>query len=196
MQLAKPRITAWQFLRASMPEPNVDNTRVIMFAWPNGRITVELAEWIFSRYPRAKNNDNIGVLGIQGIVQARNTAIRDYVLKSDERYRWFLFADADVRPHGRTADVFNLSTDIRCCRVPTRNPNAWTKQDSFHDQFWLARREVFEQIPAPWFEFPYTADGCALKGCLCSSFRQKALAAGFTISHGGYAEHDSDNSWH
>lgn len=198
---AKPYISASQFAarQATSGEPTVTNTRIIVFGWPDRRLPIELAEWLYVRYrdPRTGfHRDNLGVLAIQGLVQARNRAIRDYVLSAPEHYRWFLFVDRDVRPSAASDEMFGLTTDVRCCRVTTRNPQAWRENSMFHDPFWLARREVFEQTAAPWFQFPYTADGCDLAGCLCSSFRKQVLAAGFSISHGGFADHDSDQSWH
>ena len=50
--------------------------------------------------------------------------------------------------------------------------------------------EVLKRIEPPWFDWKYSLDGCELLGCDCSYFRDKVLAAGFTVAHGGCCGHD------
>lgn len=179
-----------------MEEPTAQNTRVIIFAYPDKRIPVELADWVWSRYRSDGHpHENVLTLAIDGLIRARNTAVKQYVLGAPDRFKWFLFIDKDVRPCMASDEIYGLTTDIRACRVATKNSTAWAKSNSFHTPMYLARREVFEKMTPPWFMHVHSNDGTELQACECEFFRRKALKLGITISHTGYAGHDMDGTW-
>lgn len=127
---------------------------------------------------------------------ARNVAVREFALGSDPSYEWFVFLDHDVRPTGNTSQFLHLEADVKCCEVEMESKAAWCRRDaSFHDAMWCTSRKVLESIKPPWFVQRYNEDHTQMDGCICQSFRDKVIEAGFSISHGGYAEHDRDGSW-
>jgi len=131
----------------------------------------------------------------ENIECARNTAIAEAALASDPSFKWFIFVDKDIRPDGRTKRFLDLDKDVKCCQVEQRSKDAWAWPNDFHDAMWCTSRHVLETIEPPWFKFRYNKDGTQMDGCMCQSFRDKVLEAGFTIAHGGWAEHDRDGSW-
>ena len=175
---------------------DIEKTRFLVTAWPDQRWPVELMLWI-ERLTHGKNMpaDYRESIKKQDRTCARNTCIKKCALGSDPRYEWFVFADSDVRPDERSDAFLALEADIKACQVPMRSDTAWSLPNSFHESLWCTSRRVLEAIEAPWFMQGYTDDGCNLTGCICRSFQRKALAAGFTIAHGGWAEHDLDGSW-
>lgn len=126
---------------------------------------------------------------------ARNVGVLDFALRSPKEFEHFVFIDQDVKPTKNTPKFLKIKADVVSCQVPMKDPAAWSNQDSFHEALWHTRREVLQAIDPPWFMQRYTNDGCAHDGCICQSFRDKAKAAGFSIAHGGWAEHDQDGSW-
>ncbi len=176
--------------------PSIDNTRVILFAY-GGTVTVELMMWLTSRYlaPTHPNN-NFVVQNTTGLIEARNTAVKNAILNAPPWVEWVLCLDNDTRPDHRADAIYDLDTDIRCCQVEMKNPLAWSKPTSFHEALYLAHRRVFESIGLPAFEWKLNEQGTAPVECTCQTFARKVLDKGFTISHGGYCKHDQSGSWH
>lgn len=124
---------------------------------------------------------------------AYNRMVKHIALASDPaRFDQFIFADSDMRPSRKQSSSFlDLDADIRCVEYQTEMDTevSWTPETAFHTGIWWTTRHVLEAIRRPWFEWQYQDDGCATVGCICTSFRRKALDAGFTIKHGGHAGH-------
>ena len=187
-------------IQVKEPEPptntiDLSRTRVIVTAWPDNRWPVEIINWIeqlFAGVDVDREQYRVSVKK-QDRTCARNTAVLKHALQSP--YDWFIFVDSDVRPGSATSQFLKLDADIKCCEVPMRTETAWCWPHSFHESLWCTSRRVLEGIKAPWFMQRYNEDGTELDGCLCQYFRDKALAAGFSISHGGWAKHDLDGSW-
>lgn len=124
---------------------------------------------------------------------AYNGLIIDHALH--KRNRWaeqFIVADCDLRPNDKqTSHFLELPGDIRCVEYSTEVGPAmsWGLETSFHTGIWWTTRPVLEAIRPPWFRFQKSANGCRTEGCICQSFRMKALDAGYTIRHGGHAGH-------
>ena len=131
---------------------------------------------------------------------ARNAAIRDDVLPrlaaSPLAFDWVFFVDNDVTiTHPGLEDFLKIEADVASCDCAMPTPAAWELADAFHNHFWRCRPEVLQTIRPPWFAMPTSPDGCDVVGCDCLYFRAKALAAGFSVKHGGYCGHENAASW-
>jgi len=127
---------------------------------------------------------------------ARNSAIRDAVLPLVGQVEWAVFIDNDVTiTHPGLKHFLTAEGDVVACQCKMRTPDAWNAPDAFHTPFWRCRVEVFEKIPAPWFEYPYSPDGCDVLGCDCQEFARKVLKAGFSITHAGHCGHACTGTW-
>ena len=127
---------------------------------------------------------------------ARNSAVRDIVLPRVNDFEWAMFIDNDVTiTHPGVEHFLAAGADVVSCTCKMRQRNAWATPDSFHTPFWRCRVEVLGTIPAPWFEYPYSPDGCEVLGCDCMHFRRKVLKAGFSIAHAGHCGHACTGSW-
>lgn len=103
-----------------------------------------------------------------------------------------LFCEGDIKPSVlQTQPFLDLETDISCCEYEGEygHDSQWRVSTSFHLALWRADRQALAKLRPPYVEWPYTKDYCNHTGCLCQSFRRKALNAGLTISHAGYARH-------
>ena len=173
----------------------IARTHFIITSWPDKRWPVETVEWIeHLTWKTDSRRDNRTTIKKKNVVCARNTAIK-VALNTDRHFEHFVFLDRDVRPTERTRRFLELDADVRCCQVQQRVQTAYSWPTSFHESIWATSRHVLEAIEPPWFMHRYTADGCNMLGCICQSFRDKVLEAGFSIAHGGWAEHDRDESW-
>lgn len=176
---------------------DLEKTRFIVTAYPDNRWPVEVVAFV------EKLMDNVTPLRpdyrdslvVYDRTCARNSAIKESALGSHPNYQWFVFIDHDVRPQVTTPQFLMLDADVKCCQVPMQRPTAWSSPTSFHEAIWCTSRKVLQAIEPPWFMQRYNEDGTRLEGCICQSFRDKVLEAGFTIAHGGWAEHDRDGSW-
>lgn len=175
---------------------DLSRTRFIVTCWPDQRWPVEVIAFIEGLMAGVDHRpDYRDSLKKSDRTCARNTAVRESALGSHRTYEHFVFIDRDVRPTEATAKFLELNADIKCCQVPMDHVLAWVWPDSFHEALWCTSRKVLESIEPPWFMQRYNDEGTEMEGCICQSFREKALAAGFTIAHGGWAEHDRDGSW-
>lgn len=169
------------------------NTMIVVLTQPDGAMTTEAIQWLYRRFPFK----NVATLKLKGLLPARNRSIRDIVLKSPAHFTDFILMDRDVRPSHLSDPFLCLPQDIAGCKYNTGEHNNlhWHLPDAFHLGLCRIRRKVFETIPAPWFDMPITKDGCAYEYCECVSLHIKAVMAGFTIAHAGWADHESGGSW-
>jgi len=175
---------------------DLSKTRFICTAYPDHRWPVQLMMWIEGLMQDIDHRpDYRDSLNKKNMVCARNTAILASALGSHPSFEWFIFVDHDVKPDWRSTPFLELQSDIKCCQVTQNSPYCYGWPDSFHDALWCTSRAVLEAIGPPYFWIDYNDNKTDMLHCMCESFRQKALAAGFSISHGGYAEHDRDASW-
>ena len=177
------------------------HTRFVVTAWPDHRWPLEIMWWIegLMKNVTPARPDWRDSIKKQNVVCARNWAIRHSALGSHPDYQWFVFMDRDVRPSCKddnTTRFLTIDADVKCCQVQHgENRAAYSWHDDFHEPIWCTSRRVLEAIEPPWFMQRYNADGTEMDGCICQSFRKKVLEAGFTIAHGGWADHDRDGSW-
>ena len=175
---------------------DIAKTRFIVFAWPDHRWPTDTIWWIEQLtkgvHTRVDYRDSIKVPNREC---ARNYAIAVSALRSDKEFEHFIFIDRDVRPCPRTSEFLSLEADIKSCQMTHRSPTAYSRPDSFHDGLWCISRKALEQIEPPWFVQRYNDTHTAMRGCICQSFRDKAKEAGLSVAHGGWAEHDNDQSW-
>ena len=175
---------------------DLSKTKVIVTAWPDQRWPVQLVHWIERLFSGVDTRQDFrDSIKVRNQVCARNQAVKISALRSHTSYEWFIFVDHDVRPVIGTETFLELDTDVRCCQMPHNSKTAWGRPDAFHDGLWAISRESLTRIEGPWFYHSYNDDHTQMEACICSSFRSKALEAGLTISHGGWAEHDRDGSW-
>lgn len=151
--------------------------------WRRMRISASL--WLLKIFPK----ENIYRINISPYICARNAPIRNIILPNLDRFDDILSIDFDVTPTVGASRFLSTPGDVVACKVKTDNPHAWDLPTSFHTPFWRARTKVFAAIEPPWFSFPYSKDGCKMLSCDCEYFAKKALAAGFTVTHGGHSGH-------
>lgn len=175
------------------------HTRFIVTAWPDHRWPLEIMRWMEGLMENVTpaRKDYRSSVKVKNVECARNHAIKFDALRSDKSYEWFVFLDRDVRPRqGDTTTKFlRLTEDVKCCQVEHGTDTAYAWPDDFHEPIWCTSRDVLEAIKPPWFVQHYNEDHTEMVGCICKSFREKVLDAGFTIAHGGRADHDREGSW-
>lgn len=178
---------------------DLSRTRFIVTAWPDHRWPLEIVRWIRGLMANVQpvRKDYETSVKKKNVVCARNFAIKHFALGSDPAYEWFVFLDRDVRPRQgeETTRFLRLGKDVMSCQVKHSNEGAYSWPDDFHEPIWCTSRRVLEAIEPPWFMQRYNEDGTEMDGCICRSFREKVLEAGFSIAHGGFADHDRDGSW-
>jgi hypothetical protein len=172
-------------------ELDLNETRVVVFAYPDHRWPLDIVCWyeqLQKKWPK---------IGRTSLAKKNQVCARNHAIESSLKthYNSFIFCDADVKPVWRTDSFLALETDVKCCQMEHRSRFAWTDPTSFHDGLWFTTREVLEAIEPPWFHHTYNHQHTEMLHCICHSFAEKAKAAGFTISHGGWAEHEGDKSW-
>jgi len=172
----------------SKPKFYIDptKTRAIVLTWPDRSLTWEAAAWLYNTFPPP----NVIALCVRGITEARNTAVRELVLKAPEKITDFIFMDRDMRPGLATLPFLQADGDIVACEYPLADMRAWADPTALHMGLVRVKRKVFEAVEAPWFLFEYSPDGARRAKCECAYFRDKALAAGFGLVRAGWCDHD------
>jgi len=148
------------------------------------------ADWLTANFP----SDNIIGINHGPLVCARNTAIRDLVIRDavtmGRKFDWFFSVDNDVTITVPGITHFlKVQADVVSCDCQMRNSRAWEESRSFHTPMWFCRTKVLEAIEPPWFDFVYSPDMCEVRACECLYFRDKAIEAGFSVAHGGHCGH-------
>lgn len=162
-----------------------DNTLVVVMAWPDFCIPFGTINWIMQRF----SWENVRTAGTPNYVTARNATI-NMVLRESKKFTDFLFIDKDVTPTIESDKIFQIDADVVACDHPVANKAAWSTPESIHVAFWRVKRKVLEAIKPPWLMREYSADGCSMVGCDCLYLAKKVKEAGFTLAHGGWADHD------
>jgi hypothetical protein len=167
---------------------DLNDTLVMISAHPVGHCTPHLINWL----------RDIGIPSERivvhwskrrEIISEYNYGIR-YALRS--KFNHFIFADNDVKPNVKVTQPFlDLEEDLTCVEYPCQDrcESAWATQTAFHTGIFKCKRRVLERIPKPWFEYQPLDNGCSYQKCLCLNFARKAMRQGFTIAHGGWADH-------
>ncbi len=164
---------------------------VFIYAWPDNWLTADLAAWVTRRF-----EGRWGTFVVQDQLCARNSVMHTAMQSSPELYDAFVFVDNDVRPTADSDAAFCLDADICACETDHHGDGAWRWPNAFHDSFWWTTRTALAKIEQPYFTPPvYNVGYTARTGCLCETFRSKALSAGLTIAHGGHAAHDQKRTW-
>lgn len=170
---------------------NPENTLVLYFSYPDKSLTQEAVRWLVPRF----GLDLLREVNIRHVVKARNKAVRELVLKAPSHVTDVVFMDRDIRPSEFSDHFLTLDSDIAGCGYDLGDQCYWAQPKTFHIGLCRIRRSVFERIEPPWFMQTFQPDGCELDDCECMWLLKKAHAAGFTTSHGGWAEHDCNGSW-
>jgi len=142
------------------------------------------------------NEDNINRIdwNFLDIPTYRNRVIRDIVIPSE--LEWALFIDNDVTiTHPGMENFLAINADVASARCRMRRDLIWIRPDAFHCTLWYARTEVFRKLTPPWFKFTYSEDGCEMTGCECQYFRDRVVAAGYTVVNGGWCGHSCEAKW-
>lgn len=122
-----------------------------------------------------------------------NTSIRDALALAE--YDEFVFADCDIRPDAvHTREFLACGADVVGVRYPVEKDTAWDDPAVIHAGLWRTRREVLQEIAAPWFLWQYDAAHTRVTMCPCEYFSRKAAAAGFSVAQAGYALHEVRNA--
>ena len=159
-------------------------TLMLVASYPDDMHTPELARW--AAHIGLDLPSQFGTYCEQGITVAYNKAV---ITALQSKYETFIFADRDVRPSFAADPFLTLDADIACCVYPVCEPDAWAKPEAFHTGLWRVRRDVLASLDRPWFRTEYSPDGTVEAKCCCTYFRDKAIAAGFTVAHAGWADH-------
>jgi hypothetical protein len=160
----------------------LDPSRTIVLVpdHPNRMASTALMLWLAKRF------ENIQPFGKYDVVAMRNTLVRDMRHK---RFDFVAMFDNDMHPTATSDILWESTADINCVQCEHGCGGCWARPDDFHcNGFWFTRKVLIE-IPLPWFMKTYSPDGCEQVGCSCNYFREKALAAGFTIQRGGWMNH-------
>lgn len=131
--------------------------------------------------PRA----NIHSVCLRWIPVARNWAIKNVGLTSGKRH--IVMIDNDMPIDGKANPFWEATDDVVVCMAGTAE--RWSFANAFHSGMFRADRRVFEDIEPPWFDLPASADGTVQTDCTCGYFRDKAVAASFSITHAGWCAH-------
>jgi len=161
-------------------------TRVVVTAYPDLLIAPQLLQWL--RYIGIPEGCTcIHRQGGRDVCAAYNCAVK-IALQSDAEH--FIFADKDIRPDpANTSPFLYDNADVVGAIYDTECERAFDLPDSIHCALWRCKRSVLESIEPPWFAWQWNKDGTAFLQCPCASFRRKAQAKGFTVTHAGWAQH-------
>jgi len=167
---------------------NPAQTLLLINVWPDRLAAPELVAWGFTcRFKR------VSWYNKRFVETAYNAAIKHLALPSS--YQEFIFADRDVRPGPETKPFLLADGDVVACEYPVAGNESWDDPQALHTGLFRCRRQVLESIKPPWFERHYSPDGMTEVGCLCQSFRDKVLAAGFQMVRAGKVKRDRSTQW-
>lgn len=169
---------------------DLQQSLVLISIWPASTITWELHRWLIDLGFDAEQQMPIYHAGMDA---SRNFAVQ-VALRSPKRFQHFLFVDGDVRPTPQTRLWLDPPEDVVGCRYDLGGPEPWAWEKAIHTSIWRCRRHVLETLAppqgAPLFRTQVNADGSQEIYCQCLGFVERCLAAGFSVCHAGWAEHD------
>jgi hypothetical protein len=162
---------------------DLSDTFVTIVAYPEPHIHIRLVRWLLQI---GITQDRWNVVTQRDTCCAYNTGI---MAALHSRFNSFIFADNDISPQvGPTDGLLSSPLDV-CGVMYTVTDHAFDNPASFHAGLWRTSRRVLEAIAPPWFGIRYSADGTSVDRCMCDLMRDKALSAGFTVGHAGWAAH-------
>ena len=130
--------------------------------------------------------DHCHSINSRDTIAARNTAVRDFILR--DNLPEALLLDADMKPSPRTEKLFASGADIVGAYYDTGDDHSWSG-GWVHCGIMKVRVEVFRTLPPPWFAIDRSPDGCEMLSCECVHFCRRARACGFTIEQAGWCGH-------
>lgn len=166
-------------------------TLVLVLTYPHGMVPVELVSWLNQRFPW---ENFIGINKQDSpLIVTRNWCVQNVIL-ANPQYDHVLLLDNDVRPDWQADAMFQTPADIVACRWD--HDNHWhADPQAIHLSMCLVKRELFERVGAPWFDFVLSDDRLTIENCECGYFKKKAHAAGFSTANAGWCNHTSARSW-
>jgi len=168
--------------------PHIQPTIAMVATWPTGIVHPDQQEFLFDigveEILAVNYGDGDIVLGFNMLVQA--------YLMQPQRWPFVIFTENDVHPiKDKMGEFFEADADVICARYPTAGrEDAWLWPDSFHSGFFWTRREVVRSLRPPWWRWQYNERGTAHIGCLCTIFKDRLEAEGFTFANAGQARHE------
>ena len=182
--------------KGSLPPSQVDPKRTLIVCFEYGGIEnghyrwlpvlSSVQQWVSKQFATR----NVVHVNSAPLICARNRAIRDVVLPRVDDFEWLISIDNDVTITHPGVEMFMaVEADVVSCRCRVQGKHAWAAPTSFHNPFWRCRMEVFRRLAPPWFRLRYSPDMCEVTACECQYFRDKCLAARFTVAHGGRCGH-------
>lgn len=174
-------------------------TRPIVFAYPSGVASERIAVWCAERFPLLPTGLAYDIVVAQDYIRARNWTIVNCCLPGGKHLSPgitnFLFIDNDITPSVMSDAMFEVKADVVGCSHPQPSPTAWIYPDQFHSGFWRTNQASLMKMQGPWFDMVRSPNYDEILACDCEYFRRKALAAGLTIAHAGFAEHSNAQTW-
>lgn len=167
-----------------MTDLDLSKYLVIVHDAPDNMMATELAQWLAAcgltwRPHNARDRHNDCQTN-SGIVKAL----------TQKKFDHFVFVENDIRPDvPHTKAFWTCEADIVGCRYPVEQDTAWDNPHWIHAGLWRTTRKVLAAIEPPWFAWRFNKLRTKTIGCLCRTFCEKALTAGFTIEQAGYAMH-------
>lgn len=156
---------------------------LLIAAWPDRLVAPELILWAVEHKIR-----RIRWYSKRFHECAYNAAIARLALPSDCEH--FIFADRDIRPSEKTEPFLAADGPLVACEFNISCNASWDDPQAMHAGLWRCDRAVLEAISPPWFQRVLSPDGTEEQACVCTYFRNKALAAGFTVVRAGWADHE------
>jgi len=160
-------------------------TRAIVLTWPDHSLSWEAAAWLYNVFPP----ENVLGLCMHDLTQARNTAVRELVLKAPAEITDFVLMDRDMRPNELTWPVLQAEGDLVGCTYPVADMRRWSDPTAIHLGLVRVKRRVFEKLDPPWFQLTYNDDGTRRTNCECRYFCRKVIDAGFSVVRTGWCDH-------
>jgi len=169
------------------------NAMVVIYAWPKpAMVSFALGRWL-AGLGFGFDNPRVICLTRHDIHAAYNSgvavALGYHARLKRQPFEQFIFVDNDMEPGSQTAEFLRAEQDVVSAMYPTGHAESWDHPYAFHTGLWRTHRKVLETIRPPWFGYKYSEDGCSIVACSCAMFRNKAVAAGFTVGHAGWAGH-------
>ena len=119
-------------------------------------------------------------------VGARNASVRDQIFPSGKSTA--ILFDADMIPGKATERFWKTPGDIVGAYYPSGDLRHW-ENGNVHCGMMRVNVEVFQTLPAPWFQLTRDAYGANMLQCEGNYLTSRARAAGFTVKQAGFCAH-------